>query len=116
MKRLRNHWIGIDQGDITLFSDFEDGGKMWTGKGERERRRTVKFAENCRASPAVQVALSLWDTDHASNMRAEVTSENVTPEGFDVVFRTWGDSRIARARVSWTAFGELRHADEWDLY
>jgi hypothetical protein len=33
-----------------------------------------------------------------------------------MVFRTWGDSRIARVRMSWTAFGEVKSDDDWDLY
>jgi len=32
------------------------------------------------------------------------------------VFRTWGDTRVARVRASWTAFGELPYGEEWDLY
>jgi len=116
MKRLRNHLIGVDQGTVNMFSDFEDGGEMWTGTGPRERRQPVVFAESFRSAPTVMVNLTMWDTDHASNMRAEVTAEEVTPDGFDLVFRTWGDSRVARVRAGWTAFGELRQADDWELY
>ena len=45
MKKLQNHLIGIDQGEITVFSEFEDNGEMWTGHGERERRKFVSFSE-----------------------------------------------------------------------
>ena len=45
MKKLRSHTIGIDSDDITLFSDYEDGGDMWTGRGQRERRRHIKFSQ-----------------------------------------------------------------------
>jgi len=48
MKRFSNHLIGIDQGDMVLFADFEDGGEMWTGTGPRERRRAVRFSETFR--------------------------------------------------------------------
>jgi len=116
MKRLRNHWIGIDQGENILFSDFEDGGQMWTGVGPRERRRRVKFSESFRSPPAVHCSLSMWDMDNDTNLRADISAEKVGEEGFDLVFRTWGDTRVARARVRWMAIGELRHADEWDLY
>ena len=116
MKRLRNHLIGIDQGDNILFSDYEDGGEMWTGTGPRERRKDVQFGESFRAAPVVHCALSMWDIDHATNVRADVTAEEIDEEGFQIVFRTWGDTRVARARVRWMAIGELRHADEWDLY
>lgn len=116
MKRLRNHLIGIDQGDDVLFSDYEDGGEMWTATGARERRKAIQFGETFRNVPAVQCSLSMWDVDHAHNVRADVSAENVTESGFDLVFRTWGDTRVARARASWIAIGELRHGDEWDLY
>ncbi|MEX0281771.1 MAG: H-type lectin domain-containing protein [Arenibacterium sp.] len=116
MKRLRNYMIGVAQGDTVLFSDFEDGGDMWTGTGPRERRRRVVFDEVFKSPPTVQVAVSLWDVDTASAMRAELVAEAVTEEGFDIVFRTWLDTRFARIRVAWTALGEVAHEDDWDLY
>ena len=116
MKRLRNHLVGIDQGDTVLFSDFEEGGEMWTGKGQRERRRRITFGERFRSVPVVQVSMSLWDMDAATVMRAELSAEAISEDGFDLVFRTWGDTRVARVRVSWLAIGELRQADDWELY
>lgn len=116
MKRLRNYMIGIAQGDVVLFSDFEEGGEMWTGTGPRERRRRITFKETFRSVPAVQVSISMWDVDTASAMRAELVAENITEEGFDIVFRTWLDTKIARIRVAWTAMGEVSHEDDWDVY
>jgi len=116
MKRLRNHYIGIDQGEEVLFSDFEEGGPMWTGTGPRVARKPVSFSESFRTTPNVQLGLSMWDMDTSSNARADVKAEQVTDSGFTIVFRTWGDTRVARVRASWSAIGELRHADEWDLY
>ena len=116
MKRLRNHLIGIDQGDSVLFSDFEDGGSMWTGTGPRAVRKAIKFSESFREIPTVKVSLSMWDMDAGSNPRADLRAEEINREGFVVVFRTWGDTRIARVRADWIAIGELRHADDWDLY
>ena len=115
MKKLGSHTVGIDGGEIALFSDYEDGGDMWTGRGQRERRRHVTFSEPYLDPPHVQVALSLWDLDTASPIRADLRAEAVSPTGFDMVFRTWGDSRIARARISWTAIGALADADDWDV-
>ncbi|WP_291730835.1 H-type lectin domain-containing protein [Leisingera sp. F5] len=115
MKRLRNPRTGVDQGDIEVFSDFEDGGEMWTGSGLRERRRTVLFADTFANPPAVHVSVSLWDMDTSAAIRAELVAENVTIEGFEIVFRTWADSRAARLRAGWLAIGELHHADDWDV-
>jgi len=116
MKRLRNHLIGIDQGDTVLFSDFEDGGEMWIGRGQRERRRRIAFSEPFRTLPAVHVSISMWDVDNETPLRADVSAEVITAQGFDLVFRTWGDTRVARVRVAWLAMGELSQQDEWDLY
>ncbi|GAA6181393.1 H-type lectin domain-containing protein [Shimia sp. NS0008-38b] len=113
MKRIRNSYVGVDQGDETLFSDFEEDGEMWTGAGTRERRKLIKFSSKYRVPPAVQVALSLWDMDNTANIRAEVVAEEVTNLGFHLVFRTWGDSRVARVRMSWLAIGELAFVDDW---
>lgn len=115
MNRLRSHFVGIDQGDVMLFSDFQDGGDMWTGTGPRERRRAIQFSESYRVAPSVQATVSLWDVD-AKVMRADLSVENITRFGCELVFRTWGDTRLARLRVNWIAIGELSDPDEWELY
>ncbi len=115
MKRLRNHTVGVDSGNLVLFSDYEDGGEMWTGRGQRERRRHINFAEPFKNEPTVQMSLSLWDVDAATVMRADLSTESITCNGFDMVFRTWGDTRVARVRISWMAIGELAECDDWDV-
>ena len=87
MKRMNANSVGIDSGETVLFSDFQDGG----------------------------ASLALWDVDNATVMRADLRSENVTKEGFELVFRTWGDTRIARVRASWMAIGPLPQQDDWEL-
>jgi len=116
MKRLHGNLVGVDQGDPILFSDFETGGEMWTGRGQRERRMSIKFAEGYRTPPIVHVSMSMCDMDATTVMRAEVQAEAITKTGFDIVFRTWGDTRVARVRVNWLSFGELAATDDWDLY
>lgn len=116
MKKLRNHLIGVDQGAEILFSDFEDDGVMWAGEGPREARHPVRFAEPFKTLPAVHVAMSMWDTDGKTNQRADLRAEEITLDGFELVFRTWANSRIARVRADWMAIGEVRADDEWDIY
>lgn len=88
---------------------------MWTGKGPRELRRVVEFDEAFMRLPLVQVSLSMLDIDHSTNHRVDISAEMVTEDGFVIVFRTWGDTKIARVRADWTAFGAVRHEDDWDL-
>jgi hypothetical protein len=89
---------------------------MWTGDGARKTRAHVEFFESFRSTPAVQVNLSMFDMSNSANMRADVQAEDITKDGFGIVFRTWGVSKIARVRVAWQAIGELRQADDWDVY
>lgn len=116
MRRISSASVGIDQGSRVLFSDFADDGVMWTGSGDRESRHIVKFKEPFRAPPSVIVSISMWDTDHKTNARADITAENVTAKEFHLVFRTWGDTRIARIRADWMAIGPVKDEDDWDLY
>ena len=115
MKKYVGSLIGVDQGNDEVFSDFANGGAMWTGDGSRERRKSIRFSEPFRSEPTVQVSLSLWDMDQSANVRADINAENVTRTGFDLVFRTWGDTRVARVRMSWMAIGEVKSEDDWDL-
>lgn len=115
MLRLQNHLIGVDRGDVILFSDFENDGEMWTGQGPRQAVQRVRFAGRFRAPPSVMVAMSMWDIAEGANARADVSAEDVTETGFSIVFRTWGDTRVARIRVGWQAIGELPHDDDWEI-
>ena len=89
---------------------------MWTGDGARKTRAYVELFESFRSTPVVQVNLSMFDMSNSANMRADVQAEDITEDGFAIVFRTWGDSKIARVRVAWQAIGELRQADDCDVY
>ncbi|MGR3485841.1 MAG: H-type lectin domain-containing protein [Paracoccaceae bacterium] len=116
MKRLQNHYIGVDQGDIVLFSDYDTDGEMWAGDGHRRREARVVFSQSYRAPPSVQASISMWDVGHGANLRADLTVHHIDREGCTLRLCTWGDTRIARLRASWMAIGEVPHADEWDLY
>jgi len=88
---------------------------MWSGNGAREVRRTVTFPTPFAEPPVVSVSLSLWDMHHATNIRADLSSDKVRADGFEIVFRTWGDSRIARVRADWVALGAVEHEDNWEV-
>lgn len=115
MKRITAGKVGIVQGSRVLFSDFVNDGPMWAGEGAREVRASIVFSEPFLAPPAIMTAISLWDFDKRTNLRAELAPERVVETGFDLVFRTWGDTRVARIRADWTAIGPVRDEDDWDL-
>ena len=98
-----------------MFSDFANDGPMWTGTGPRESRHHIRFDVPFVGKPAVMVGIAMWDTDNRSNMRADLMAENVSERGFDLVFRTWGDTRVARVRADWTAIGPLPDPEVWEV-
>ena len=115
MRRFNTSSLGILQGSRVLFSDFADGGVMWTGQGPRECRFIVTFKEAFLEPPVVMVGLSMWDIDNMHNSRVDISAEAITPQGFHIVFKTWGDTRVARVRADWTAMGQVRGEDDWVL-
>lgn len=115
MQILKSYTIGVDQGEQALFSDFEDGGPMWSETGPREARIAIKYSQSYAVPPTVHVSLSMWDLDSKSNPRADLKSENVTTQGFDLVFRTWSDTRVARVRASWMSIGQVGDDEQWEL-
>lgn len=88
---------------------------MWTGTGPRRVIRHIDFDEPFDKVPLVHVSITMWDTDSGPNQRMDIQATKVTPTGFDVEFRTWGDSRVARVRVGWMAIGAVPYADNWDF-
>lgn len=115
MKKLYSSVTGIDRGSVQLFSDFEENGEMWVGKGERERTVTVAFSESFKSVPTVFITLEMLDLHNKTNYRVVTVAENITEAGFDAVFKTWADTRVARAIASWMAIGEARGEDDWDM-
>ncbi|GAA4220233.1 hypothetical protein GGQ68_000588 [Sagittula marina] len=115
MRKFHAATMGVDQGNEDIFADFLDGGEMWTGEGTRERRKPIVFSEQFRSRPVVQVGLSMWDMDNCANLRADVAADKVTERGFELVFRTWADTKVARIRMNWLAIGEVASEDDWDL-
>ena len=115
MQRFNHTAIGICQGSLQLFSAFEDNGPMWAGEGPRVERRQVRFTDSFLQPPVVHISVSMWDIEGSNNQRADIASDKVTPDGFEVVFRTWGDTRVARIRADWMAIGAVQNEDDFTL-
>lgn len=113
MLRVNTGELGILQGQEMLVTDFDTSGPFWTETGDREVRAHIDFPERFLRPPVVQLSVTMWDLDGDRNQRGDLRPENVTAAGFDIVFHTWGDTRIARMRVGWTAIGAL--PDEHDF-
>lgn len=90
---------------------------MWTGSGKRWARASVTFEEPFVVPPIIQLSIAMIDADSGKNLRLELTTEDVGPEGFTAVAHTWSDTRIGRLQVNWTAIGQATPGAEplWDV-
>lgn len=113
MQHFNANSIGIDQGEELLFSDFEHDGPMWANEGPRLLTHEVRFSETFLKPPLVHVSMSMWDISNAATARMDIRAERITETGFDIAFRTWGDTKIARIRASWMALGAVAYEDNW---
>ncbi|WP_341211639.1 H-type lectin domain-containing protein [uncultured Limimaricola sp.] len=107
--------FGIDQGEVTPFSDFENNGPMWVGTGTREVRTRIPFEVAFALPPIVHVSVTMWDVAAEAATRLDVGAEEIDQKGFTLRVRTWSDSRIARVRVAWLAFGACRDDEMWEV-
>lgn len=115
MKKLNAHRIGVDTGIAHLFSDFAEGGEMWSGEGERKISVEIEFSEPFLTAPAIHTGFSLWDMSNDSNTRVDLKTDNITETGFTIIFTTWGDTKVARMRANWMAIGEVQNDEIWDV-
>ena len=88
-----------------LFDHFESSGDMWNATGDREVCLPFVFRDPFQATPAVTLNIIGMDSDQGFNLRYRAMASRVTKMGFDLVFATWGDTRIARTTISWQAVG-----------
>lgn len=111
MKRFTGS-VCIDQGTRVLFDEVGGGSPMLQGSGPRGVRA---FQAPLIDAPAVMVSLAMRDIDHRTNSRMDVSAAAIAASGFEIVFRTWGDSRIARVRADWIAIGPTRGDEDWNV-
>lgn len=115
MQKFGSTAVGVLRGSVQMFSAFEDNGKMWTGHGPRREVRRIDFSESFLSAPVVHIAMSMWDIESSANQRADIATHDITADGFNLEFRTWGDTRVARIRADWLAIGQVRHEEDFDL-
>jgi len=88
-----------------LFNHVDNELPMWAGDGDRKVSVEISFKNAFAAPPAITLGLSGIDSAHDQNLRFWLSATNVSEQGFTVTLQSWGDTHIARAAISWTAFG-----------
>ncbi len=100
-------------GETLLFEDYENSGPMWSQDGDRRARVPVKFDIPFAEPPIVHLSITMMDARTDMMIRYRLRAENIEPEGFNIVFSTWSDSKFARISVSWLALGTRIAGEYW---
>lgn len=92
----------IQSARLDLFSGM-DGWTLEQGTGERSYWTRVLFERPFLSAPFVTVCLSGIDASKDSNLRLVMEPHDITQFGFELELRTWSDSSISYAAVTWMA-------------
>ena len=66
----------------------------------------VQFDTPFSNIPIVHVGLSGFDIDNRDSARISVHTATVTSNAFDLVIKTWHNTRVYKAEISWIALGQ----------
>lgn len=80
------------------------GWTLYEGTGYRAYTQTVTFTHSFVGTPRVVANLGHIHVDRTTNPLIGVTAENITQNGFDLVFYTWNDAKVFGAVARWIAF------------
>uniref|UniRef100_A0A8W8LFW2 H-type lectin domain-containing protein n=1 Tax=Magallana gigas TaxID=29159 RepID=A0A8W8LFW2_MAGGI len=66
----------------------------------------IDFNSPFDATPTVTYGLYALDSSDEANLRVSTLLSNVSSTGFQLTLRTWSDSKLFEAAVSWMACGK----------
>jgi hypothetical protein len=80
------------------------GWNLHQGVGGRSYTVHVTFQQPFQSPPTVLATLYMLDVGNAANTRVNVSPQNITTQGFDLVIYTWGDTALYAAYANWLAY------------
>jgi hypothetical protein len=94
----------VDNG-YNYSSTSNQGWTLSQGSGPRYFRVHATFGKTFVTPPGVSLGLMSIDELNTTNTRVNVYAENITKDGFDIVYLAWGDSIMYGVGASWVAVG-----------
>jgi len=92
----------IQKGVVHL-SSMDQNWHLNAGTGERRFESSdIHFQPPFPTTPGIALALSGIDGE-TSNLRVQVLPQDVEPDEFNIVVRTWGDTVLHGVWVTWIA-------------
>ena len=72
--------------------------------GDRTAQDFINFPTPFTGVPTVMVALSRLDVGNGANTRVTTFTDTINNDGFGAVLKTWWDTTLYSAGVSWIAY------------
>ena len=76
-----------------------------TGSGERLDVTPLLFKEKYTTPPKVLVAMNSIDATSPPNLRYDIYPEKITTTGFNMVLRTWADTKLFGSTILYVVLG-----------
>jgi hypothetical protein len=100
VKSYVDRHLHIEVGNVAMQDLDPQGGSV-------DKPQAVKFATPFASPPPIFVSAHTLDAERDHNLVFDVFPNNVSPTGFDLVFRALGDTKINVLGANWLAFGPL---------
>jgi len=109
-QQLRNQRpILTDSGRVNrdYHADSPVGGNpLSAGQNQTRGVNRVNFTQPFTTAPSVHVGIVGIDLYCGANQRLKVFAQNITAQGFDLMFYTWADTLVWAVEASWLAIGK----------
>lgn len=98
--------LQIIQCEGNLFDHRKSEGFLYSGQGQRWMFFKFCFRSRFNTVPKVLLDVSTVDADIEQNVQYNLSLQDISREGFTLVFQTWGHSAIASADIVWVAMSQ----------
>jgi hypothetical protein len=106
IERITPKPLLIESGHVSGCSEKIKNWKLGEGSGPRESSLRITFANAFSDIPKVSIGLVYIDAEKGPREALELRTDNISKDGFDIIFGTWLDAHVAEIRVNWLAYGK----------
>jgi hypothetical protein len=93
------------QTGVIDFGPQTSGWNLGAGTGQRSfTSQDIGFNPPFGVAPAIALALSGIDSDHATNLRLTLNPYDVQANEFNIQINTWDDTLLYSVVVTWIAY------------
>ena len=113
---LEEQLLRIESGKVYGSTKTDPDWRINEGKAKDQRsfQKRIVFDPPFSNIPEVIVGISRLNVADATNPKIQISAENLSSEGFDLVFATWHNSEFHSLEANWLAFGKQSQDEQKD--